>query len=52
MCIPCMHIPALPMAAGAIEKFKEYVEYYAENNMSMEDLIKDLDGYIKSVGRG
>lgn len=51
MGIPCMHMPALPMAVKAVNEFKKYAVKFKESNMTIEDLINDIEKQIEEYGR-
>jgi hypothetical protein len=46
MGIPCMHMPALPMAIKALKEFKSYIDGAIESGQTLEELSKDLERYI------
>lgn len=47
MGIPCMHMPALPMAVKAVNEFKKYALTFQEANMTVQDLIDDIDKQLE-----
>jgi hypothetical protein len=46
MGIPCMHMPALPMALKAIKEFKQYIDSAIETEKTLLDLSQDLERMI------
>ena len=46
MGIPCMHMPALPMALKAIKEFKQYIDGAIETEQTLENLSADLERMI------
>jgi hypothetical protein len=46
MGIPCMHMPALPMALKAIKEFKQYIDGAIETEKTLSDLSADLERII------
>jgi hypothetical protein len=46
MGIPCMHMPALPMALKAIKEFKQYIDAAIESEKTLDDLSQDLQRMI------
>jgi hypothetical protein len=46
MGIPCMHMPALPMALKAIKEFKQYIDGAIETEKTLSDLSADLERMI------
>lgn len=47
MGIPCMHMPALPMALKAIKEFKQYIDGAIETEQTLENLSADLERMIR-----
>jgi hypothetical protein len=47
MGIPCMHMPALPMALKAIKEFKQYIDGAIETQQTLESLSADLERMIR-----
>jgi hypothetical protein len=46
MGIPCMHMPALPMALKAVKEFKLYIDSAIESGKTLEELSQDLQRMI------
>jgi hypothetical protein len=51
MGIPCMHMPALPMALKAVNEFKKYALTFKESGMTIQDLIDDIDKQLEEHAR-
>lgn len=51
MGIPCMHMPALPMALKAVNEFKKYLLTSKEANMTIDDLISDIEKQLEQYAR-
>lgn len=51
MGIPCMHMPALPMALKAVNEFKKYALTFQESGMTIQDLINDIDKQLEEHAR-
>lgn len=45
--IPCMHIPTKNMAIKSLKEFKQYAEFIKENNLSIDDLINDIERVLE-----
>lgn len=45
--IPCMHMPTKNMAIKSLKEFKQYAEFIKENNLSIDDLINDIERILK-----
>lgn len=46
MGIPCMHMPALPMAIKALKEFKAYIDGAIESDKSLSEISLELEKYI------
>jgi hypothetical protein len=47
MGIPCMHMPALPMAMKAVNEFKKYALTFQESNLTLSDMIVDIENQLE-----
>jgi hypothetical protein len=47
MGIPCMHMPALPMAMKAVNEFKKYALKFKESNLTIDDMIADIENQLE-----
>ena len=45
--IPCMHMPTKKMAIKSLREFKQYAEFIKANNLSIDDLINDIEKVLK-----
>jgi hypothetical protein len=48
--IPCMHMPVLPMAIKTLKEFKNYLKTFEEDNLTVSDVINDVERYLKNAG--
>jgi hypothetical protein len=51
MRIPCVHMPALPMALNVIKEFKVYIEKCKEENISYDQILNKLNEYLEKNGK-
>jgi hypothetical protein len=43
-------IPCMPMAIKTLKEFKNYLKTFEEDNLTVSDVINDVERYLKNAG--